>query len=205
MTEGIVADGARAAPVSFFYTWMQRAAVSQLINFYRIPALAIRQRLWPLPPLGILEEDRVAMRVWPNDIDLNMHMNNARYLSVMDYARTHLLARAGLLDHILRARWQALVGAVWMTYRRPLPLFAAFTVSSRLICWDARWFYIEQTFTGADGLAAIGWVKGALRDASGAVDPHSVIARVAPGVASPPMPETIAAWNELTREKLQSA
>lgn len=182
-----------------------RSRVSQLINFYRIPALAIRQRLRPLPRLGVLDEDRVRMRVWPNDLDLNLHMNNARYLSVMDYARTHLLARVGLLDHIVRSRSQALLGAVWMTYRRSLPLFAPFTISSRLICWDGRWFYFEQTFTGAEGLAAIGWVKGALRDASGAVDPHSVIARIAPGVASPPMPDTIAAWNELTREKLQSA
>ncbi|HLY41369.1 MAG TPA: thioesterase family protein [Terracidiphilus sp.] len=205
MTEGIVADEAQAAPVPLHYTWMRRGAVSQLINFYRIPALAIRQRMRPLPPLGVLEEDRVRMRVWPNDIDLNFHMNNARYLSVMDYARTHLLARAGLLDHILRSRWQALVGAVWMTYRRSLPLFASFTITSRLVCWDVRWFYIEQTFTSLEGLAAIGWVKGALRDASGAVDPNYVIARVAPGIASPPMPDTISTWNELTREKLQSA
>jgi acyl-CoA thioesterase FadM len=178
--------------------------VSHFISFVRIPALAMRQRVRPLPPLGILDEDQLRMHVWPNDIDLNLHMNNARYLSVMDFARTHFLARVRLLDHILRARWQPLVGAVWMTYRRPLALFSAFTITSRLVCWDTRWFYIEQTFAGADGLAAIGWVKGALRDTSSGVDPNSVIARVAPGVASPPMPETIAAWNELTREKLQS-
>ena len=177
--------------------------MSQFINLVRIPALAIRQHVSPLKPLEILGEDVLRLHVWPNDIDLNMHMNNARYLSVMDYARTHLLARVGLLEHILRARWQPLVGAAWMTYRRPLPLFAAFTISSRLVCWDERWFYIEQTFTGAEGLAAIGWVKGALRDTESRVDPNSVIARVASGVTSPPMPETIAAWNELTREKLQ--
>jgi hypothetical protein len=29
-----------------------------------------------------------------------------------------------------------------------------------------------------------------------------VIESVAPGTVSPPMPETIATWNELTREKL---
>ena len=149
-------------------------------------------------------DDQIRMRVWAIDIDLNLHMNNARYLSIMDYARTHLLARTRLLDHILRARWQPLLGAVWMTYRRSLRLFSAFEITSRLVCWDDRWFYIEQTFTGNEGLAAVGWVKGALRDAHGSVDPHTVIQRVAPGLASPPMPETIATWNELTREKLQA-
>ena len=179
--------------------------MSQFINFVRIPALAIRQHIFPLPPLGVLDEDRIAMHVWPHDIDINLHLNNARYLSIMDYGRTHLLARTGLLTHILRSRWRALIGGVWVTYRRSLPLFAAFTLSSRLVCWDERWFYMEQTFTGRDGLAAVGWVKAVLRDASGTLDPQKVIEAVAPNIASPPLPDAIATWNELTREKLQSS
>ena len=176
--------------------------MSHFVSFVRIPALAIRQHIWALPPLGVLDEDSIRMHVWPQDIDLNLHMNNARYLGVMDYARVHLLARCRLLEHIVRSRWQPLVGAVWMTYRRSLPLFSAFTIGSRLVCWDDRWFYIEQRFTGRDGLAAIGWVKGALRDKRGSVNPQEVLARVSPGIVSPPMPDTMAQWNELTREKL---
>ena len=178
--------------------------MSHFISFVRIPALAIRQHLRPLTPLAVLDEDRIRMRVWPNDIDLNLHMNNARYLNIMDYARTHLLARTRLLEHIIRSRWQPLVGAVWMTYRRSLPLFSTFSVASRLVCWDERWFYLEQTFTGREGLAALGWVKGMLRNARGSVEPQKALERVAPGVVSPPMPEAIATWNELTREKLQA-
>ncbi len=176
--------------------------MSHLISFVRIPALAIRQHIRPLPPLGVLDEDTLRMSVWPNDIDLNLHLNNARYLSLMDYGRTHLLARTRLLEHIIRSRWQPLVGAVWITYRRSLPLFSSFRLSARLVCWDERWFYMEQTFTGSKGLAAVGWVKGALRNADGSVEPQNVIAGVAPGLVSPPMPDAIAAWNELTREKL---
>jgi acyl-CoA thioesterase FadM len=176
--------------------------LSHLISFVRIPALAIRQHIWPLAPLGVLDEDRLRMRVWPNDIDLNMHLNNANYLSLMDYGRTHLLARTRLLEHIVRSRWQPLVGAVWITYRRSLPLFAGFELGSRLVCWDERWFYVEQTFTGRDGLAAVGWIKGALRNARGIVEPRVAIEAASPGVVSPPMPEAITAWNELTREKL---
>jgi len=178
--------------------------LSQFINFVRIPALALRQHIKPLPALGVLEEDRIRLRVWPHDIDINLHMNNARYLSLMDYARTHLLARTGLLKHIVRLRWRPLVGAVWITYRRSLPVFSAFSLTSRLICWDERWFYIEQTFTGRDGLAALGWVKGMLRDARGSLAPQQVLERVEPGVLSPPIPESIAQWNALTREKLQA-
>ncbi len=182
--------------------WAREPGLSHFNSFVRIPALAIRQHLRPLAPLGVLDEDGLRMRVWPNDIDINMHMNNARYLSIMDYARTHLLARTGLLEHIIRSRWQPMVGAVWITYRRSLPLFSASWLSSRLVCWDERWFYMEQTFTGREGLAAVGWVKGILRDARGSVEPQAVVEGVTAGVGSPPMPEAIAAWNELTREKL---
>ncbi len=104
----------------------------------------------------------------------------------------------------MRSRWRPLVGAAWVTYRRSLPLFSTYSIASRLICWDERWSYIEQIFTARDGLAAVGWVKGMLRDAHGSVEPQKVLARVAPGIASPPMPEAIAQWNALTREKLQA-
>jgi acyl-CoA thioesterase FadM len=179
--------------------------LSHYINFIRIPALAVWQHIRPLPKLGVLETDRLTMRVWPSGIDLNMHLNNARYLSVMDYGRTHLLARTGLLERVIRARWTPLVGASWVTYRRSLPLWARYTLDTRLVCWDERWFYMEQIFTGEQGLAAVGWVKGALREPAGIVAPQTVLEAIEPGIVSPPIPEAIATWNGITREKLQGA
>ena len=91
-----------------------------------------------------------------------------------------------------------------MTYRRSLPLFSAFLITSRLVCWDERWFYIEQTFTAREGLSALGWVKGMLRDGRNILEPQRVLERVAPSVVSPPMPDAMAEWNELTRDKLHA-
>jgi acyl-CoA thioesterase FadM len=159
----------------------------------------------PLPPIGVLETDTLYQRVWPNDVDFNLHLNNARYLSLMDYARLHLLARGGLLNRVIRERLMPVVGGVWMTYRRSLPLWARYTLATRLVGWDDRWFYMEQTFTGREGLTAVGWVKGALRDRRGVVDPQRMLELAHPGVKSPPLPEAILTLNELTREKLQSA
>lgn len=187
-----------------FNKFAEGANLSHYISFVRIPALAIRQQIRPLPPLCVLGEDVLRMRVLPTDIDINLHMNNGRYLSVMDYARMHLPARTRLLEHILNSRWQPLVGATWVTYRRSLPLFSAYKLTSRMVCWDERWFYIEQIFSRRDGLAAVGWIKGVLRDARGIIEPQKVIERVAPGLASPPMSGAISQWNELTCEKLQA-
>ncbi len=174
-------------------------------SFIRIPALVLRQALAPLPRIGTLETDVLSLRVWPNDVDFNLHLNNARYLSVMDYGRVHLLARVGLLTPILKARWAPVVGGVWITYRRSLPLWARYQLATRLVCWDERWFYMEQTFTGADGLAAVGWVKGALVEKTGIVAPQRIMDLAAPGILSPPLPDAIQILNGLTREKLQGA
>jgi acyl-CoA thioesterase FadM len=179
--------------------------LSHYISFIRIPALAVGAYIRPLRQQGLLDPDRLTMHVWPSGIDFNLHLNNARYLSVMDYGRMRLLARTRLLKDVLRARWTPLVGAVWMTYRRSLPLFARYTLDTRLVCWDERWFYMEQTFTGAQGLAAVGWVKAALRGQDGIVAPQTVLEAIEPGIVSPPIPEAIATWNEITREKLQGA
>jgi acyl-CoA thioesterase FadM len=174
-------------------------------SFVRIPLLVLRQSIRPLPCIGALESDILNLRVWPNDIDFNLHLNNARYLSVMDYGRIHMLARVGLLQPAIKARWVPVVGAVWMTYRRSLPLWARYQLATRLVCWDDRWFYFEQTFTGKAGLAAVGWVKGALLDKAGTVLPQQIMDLVQPGIVSPPLTESIQILNDLTREKLQSA
>ncbi len=179
--------------------------LSQFTSFIRIPLLALRHRLAPLPRIGPLETDRVRLHVLPMDIDFNLHLNNARYLNAMDYGRMRLLARSGLFDSFLRSGWKAVVGAVWMTYRRSLPLFARYELATRLVCWDERWFYMEQTFTRAGALCAVGWVKGALLEGDRIVSPDRIIRSVAPGVASPPLPENFLAWNDLTREKLDIA
>ena len=176
--------------------------MSHYISFVRIPALAVGALLRPLPVLGLLETETLTMRVWPSGIDFNFHLNNGRYLSVMDYGRVHMLARSGVLRAMLRARWTPLVGAAWVTYRRSLPLWARYTLATRMVCWDERWFYIEQTFTGEQGLAAVGWVKGALRAADGVVAPQKILESIEPGIVSPAMPEAIARWNEITRQKL---
>ena len=60
------------------------------------------------------------LRVWPQDIDFNLHLNNARYLSFMDYGRIHLSAATGILTPVLKERWIPLVGSLSITYRRSL-------------------------------------------------------------------------------------
>jgi acyl-CoA thioesterase FadM len=183
--------------------------MSHFNSFVRIPALAIRQRIRPLPRIGIFDEDVLRMRVGPWDIDFNLHLNNARYLSFMDYGRIHLSVATGILTPVLKERWAPLVGSLSITYPRSLGLFAPFTLTTRTLCWDEKWVYMEQVFRseggGSQGLVAIAWVKGLFRAKDGNVPPQRIVDMVAPGVVSPPVPEALERWNDLTKGKLEGA
>ncbi len=176
--------------------------MAHINSFVRIPLLAVRQLIRPLPRIDVLDQDRIHMRVWPNDIDFNFHLNNSRYLTCMDYGRIHMMAANGILTHAVRARWIPLVGSVDITYRRSLDLFATFELRTRTICWDEKWFYMEQSFHAKAGLAAVAWVKGLFRSKEGNIPSQAVVDLVAPGFTSPPVSEFLTQWNEITKQRL---
>ena len=72
---------------------------------------------------ALLEPARVTMRCWPTDMDLNFHMNNGRYLSIMDLGRVDMMLRAGFLTKALKRGWMPVVAASTMRYRRAIGPF----------------------------------------------------------------------------------
>jgi acyl-CoA thioesterase FadM len=148
--------------------------------------------------LGILDECVIAMRVWPNDLDLNMHMNSGRYLSMMDVGRMETLARTRMLREVLRRGWRPMVGATFIRYRKSLLPFERFTVSSRIVCWDEKWIYFEHVLARRGEIAAHAYVRGLLRGREGNVRPYQLLALAGkPMLISPPMPDALAAWRDI--------
>lgn len=120
-------------------------------------------------------ESRVGFRVLPNDLDLNMHMNNGRYFTIMDLGRIDLIVRCGLFSIMMNKKWMPVVGTTKMSFFRSLSPFQHYTVRTSLIGWDAKWFYIEQAFLCDDGkVAALGTIKGLFQSKKGKI-PTAVI------------------------------
>ncbi|WP_316316330.1 acyl-CoA thioesterase, partial [Clavibacter michiganensis] len=82
----------------------------------------------------------------PHDLDLFGHVNNGRYLTIMDVARLDLLVRSGLWSRIRARGWYPVVAGQTITYRRSLTLGQRFVVESRVLGTYDRWSYVEQTF-----------------------------------------------------------
>jgi acyl-CoA thioesterase FadM len=132
-----------------------------------------RERL----PIGKTESN-LRLITLPNDLDINMHMNNGRYLTICDLNRVDMFIRTGLAKVMLKKGWMPIIADHTMTYKRPLKLFERFHVSLSLTHWDEKFFYMTHTFMAGDRLVAVGTSKGVVRAKCGVVAPEEVIAEV---------------------------
>ena len=159
--------------------------------------------LWR-PRLGPLDESVIPLWVLPNDLDLNLHLNNGRYLTLMDLGRVDLMVRVGMVGALWRRRWNPVIASVTIRFRRPLGLWRRFSIHTRLLCWDDRWFYMEQRFTRRGETAAVAIVKARFMAADGRkLAPAEVVAATEHAMDSPPMPPGVREWVE-AEERIQS-
>jgi acyl-CoA thioesterase FadM len=137
------------------------------------------------------------LRVWPNDCDLNFHMNNGRYLTLMDLGRTHLVAQTGLLRVMLKRRWNPVLAAAEINFIRALPPFARFELVTRVLTWDEKYFYMEQRFERRGVLHAVAFVKGVFLRGRNRVATAQVVAALDPTLKAPPMPDAVRHWKDM--------
>lgn len=143
------------------------------------------------------------MRVWPNDLDIFGHINNGRYLTIMDLGRVDMMLRTGFWKQMQRSRWYPLVGTALIDYRRPLKLFETFEMHTRVMGWDERWFYLEQIFLRSGEVAARATLKVMIRDNDGVVVPKQALAAIGINDASPHLPAYISLMDG--KERLATA
>ena len=132
-----------------------------------------------------LDTSVITLRVLPNDLDLNRHMNNGRFLTIMDLGRMDLLKRTGIFDLLIKNRWMPIVGTATIDFQRPLKLWQKYELHTRILGWDEKWIYLEQTFYSNEKIIAIGEIKGLLRGKDGNIPPQDIIDTASPGISSP--------------------
>lgn len=140
------------------------------------------------PAVDLFDPVTLRFRALPSDCDANLHVNNGRYLQLMDLGRFALVARLGLGRAMMTRRWGAVVGAVEMEFLKEIPLFASFQLSTQIVGWDPKWVYIEQRFTRGRDLVAVGRVQGVFRANHRSVATAEVLAELGPWSPSPQLP-----------------
>ncbi len=105
------------------------------------------------------EETRTRFMVLPHDIDLNVHLNNGRFLAFMDLGRLDFTLRTGAAKIFLDKKWNPVVASATVRYRKSLGLFKSFDLHTRIVGSDHKFIYIEQDFVVKNELYARGAVK----------------------------------------------
>ncbi len=147
------------------------------------------------PKIGYREVLTSTHRVWLTDIDLFGHMNNGRYLQVMDVSRSAWMLRTGVAQAMWRNRWSAVIGGAVVRYRRTLNLLQSYRLETRLLSWDEKWWFLQHRFIDEGGRpVAMAIARCALRDRSGWVGTDRVLRAVSPDAVPPVPPEFATHW-----------
>jgi len=122
------------------------------------------------PSIDFADKVSIVLRILPNDLDLNRHLNNGRYLTLLDLGSIDLFLRSGVLKRAIRKGFRPMLGGLIVTYRKGLSLFERCILTMQLAAWDERWNYFRFEFRNSDGhLSAAGYFKGALVSKKGLV------------------------------------
>ena len=160
------------------------------------------RRLARLQPGQTLQR---SWRVMPNDIDVNGHMNNGRYLTVIDLMLVEYFVRIGFAGVMLRQGWRPMAGGSFISYRRGLKPLQSYTLRFRLDACDERWNYMRFEFLDGERVCAAGYMKGAAVGRDGLVANRESYAALGQPVFNSVLPPPVRHWLDAERGLMQAA
>lgn len=147
------------------------------------------------------DASHLTFRTWFHDLDTSMHMNNGRYLTLMDLGRLDLMIRSGLVQTALKNKWTPIASSIAIRFKREVRLFGRFRMESRIVAWDKTQVIIEQTTYLETGrhkgqIASHAFFKGGLyeRHNKRFVPIEDLMAAIGVNEPSPPLSAEIEAF-----------
>lgn len=130
--------------------------------YFRFIALILK-RLVVKNPIDPFSHCTSKCRVNLLDLDFNMHMNNGRYLSIMDLGRFDLMLKSKIFWKIFKQGYYPVVSSQSIRFKKSLGFFMSFDLVTLIESWDERNLYIHQQFIKNDVIYAEGYVKTRFR------------------------------------------
>ncbi|MCF6190563.1 MAG: thioesterase family protein [Cocleimonas sp.] len=119
--------------------------------------------------------NQLNLTVLPNDLDINLHVTNSRYLAYCDFSRFDFFVRSGLLAVMKQRKWMPLVAYHDMNYKSSLKVFQKFTLDMNITHFDEKYFYSTHEFKKGDKLIAQGVSHSVVRGREGVIPPQDVV------------------------------
>jgi acyl-CoA thioesterase FadM len=104
-------------------------------------------------------------------MDINLHMNNGRYFSLMDLGRLDLMLRSLPPWDLISRRLRPIVIDETIRFRKSIYLFQKFEIVSQVVAWTEHDLYIEQKFIAKNQVCARAFVRGRVFNSKGSAIP----------------------------------
>ena len=163
-----------------------------------LSAIFRRKNADPLAPL------QMRFRVWPHDMDVNIHLTAARYFSFGDLCRTRWIIDTGMGRAYLKEGYRAVLNAQEMTYIREFRPFSRVDARVQLVCWDEKYGYFEQRFYSGDKLFSVGHARVAILKNGKVKGLDAVFADQGLALTSPPETEAVTDWKATLAAKRET-
>ncbi|XP_048512280.1 protein THEM6-like [Athalia rosae] len=142
-----------------------------------------------------------------NDVDLFItHMNNARFIRELDFARFDYYHRTGIYEVVASRGGSSLQVATTVRHRRVMPVFTFYRIETKLIYWDQKAAYLEHKFITLSDNFVRATVFSKQQMVGLRMSTDDVINEIDPGMQKPEAPEDLTHWikyNESSSEKLR--
>ncbi|MAN57369.1 MAG: thioeseterase [Paracoccus sp.] len=146
------------------------------------------------PPLGPMDAHVSTHRCWPWDLDPWIELNNGRTLTLYDLGRIPLASRTGLVPVLREKGWGITVAGNSTRYRRRIRAFERFTMISRMVGWDDRFIYMDQSMWKGSECCNQVLIRSAVTSRQGIVPPPRLMQALGHPVGSPDLPGWVQAW-----------
>lgn len=171
------------------------------MNLYlRLIRVLLRQ-LWAKTLDNPLNRRFIFFRVWPHDCDFNLHLTNSRYLALMDLCRMDLMMGLGMGRKIMQHKWKFVVNAQEITYIKEVSPFSRFRISTQILGWDEKYFYVEHRISTKGKLHAIAHIRIAAVQGKRVVSMDEVFKKCGFEGIQPKVPEAVDIWKQLLEHK----
>ncbi len=176
--------------VTFGYTGTHTGCVGIAV-FPWLRLIRVGLTLLGGPRVDLLATTRITLRVWPNDLDINFHVNNGRYLALADISRMHWFVSTGVLTIARQQNSFPVVGDAIAKFRRELKAFQTFEIHTRLVGWDHKWGFLEHRFVRGQRVIGVVAIRGIFKGPNGPLDPGTLLDGLAHASPSPQLPEWV--------------
>ena len=162
--------------------------------YFRMLKEIVRQNF--LKKIQLSEVHTYYTLCWPVDLDPWRELNNGRTLTLYDLGRISHLIRSDLKNKIMAEGWRFTVAGSSIQYRKRITVFNLLKVNTRLLGWDERFLYFQQSMWHKNNPASSILIRSAVIDTNGIVESERFLKAVDYNGPKLNLPKWVIDWSK---------